>query len=249
MKRVAILTTLICFVCTAFAQNNEEEAVKKAIQAEVDAIAKRDFNAYQAVWQHDANAVTTFTSHYGYNTRRGWDSIGAATERDWKADPKPQFSQIKIENCTVRMNGNVAVVDYDAVVTPVDPQPNQFPYLKEFRNHNYETLVKDGDQWKVMSRVITQPETYAVDNDQAVETDINAMGYELIYAKKLNEAIEILKLNTKFFPNSFNTFDSLGEAYALAGNKKMAIENYEKSLKLNPKNTNGQEALVKLKAK
>ena len=50
-------------------------------------------------------------------------------------------------------------------------------------------------------------------------------------------------------PNSFNVFDSLGEAYALAGNKKLAIENYEKSMQLNPKNTNGEEALAKLKAK
>jgi TolA-binding protein len=41
----------------------------------------------------------------------------------------------------------------------------------------------------------------------------------------------------------------LGEAYALAGNKKAAIENYEKSVKLNPKSTSGPEALAKLKQK
>ncbi len=64
---------------------------------------------------------------------------------------------------------------------------------------------------------------------------------------KLNEAIEVLKLNVKLYPRSGNTFDSLGEAYALAGDKKLAIENYEKSIQLDPKNESGKAALAKLK--
>lgn len=53
---------------------------------------------------------------------------------------------------------------------------------------------------------------------------------------KIVEAIEILKLNVEKFPNSWNTYDSLGEAYLIKGSKELAILNYEKSLKLNPKN-------------
>ena len=45
----------------------------------------------------------------------------------------------------------------------------------------------------------------------------------------------------------WNTYDSLGEAYMMAGNKKLAIENYEKSIKLNPKSESGKAALAKLK--
>src|SRR5438034_420044 len=33
-----------------------------------------------------------------------------------------------------------------------------------------------------------------------------------------------------------NTYDSLGEAYGVAGEKDLAIKNYEKSIELNPKN-------------
>ncbi|TMI88896.1 MAG: tetratricopeptide repeat protein, partial [Bacteroidetes bacterium] len=44
-----------------------------------------------------------------------------------------------------------------------------------------------------------------------------------------------------------NTWDSLGEAYAAAGKKTEAIENYEKSLKLNPNSESGKTALAKLK--
>jgi tetratricopeptide (TPR) repeat protein len=56
-------------------------------------------------------------------------------------------------------------------------------------------------------------------------------------------------LNVEAFPESFNTYDSLGEAYAAAGEKELAIRNYEKSLQLNPNSQSGIDALKKLKAK
>jgi tetratricopeptide (TPR) repeat protein len=59
---------------------------------------------------------------------------------------------------------------------------------------------------------------------------------------KIVEAIEILKLNVEKFPNSWNTYNSLGEAYLIKGSKELAILNYEKSLKLNPKNLAGKKA-------
>jgi Tfp pilus assembly protein PilF len=48
------------------------------------------------------------------------------------------------------------------------------------------------------------------------------------------------------FPASFNTYDSLAEAYMLAGKKDLAIENYKKSIALNPNNSNGIKMLEKL---
>ena len=66
--------------------------------------------------------------------------------------------------------------------------------------------------------------------------------------KKFNEAIEVFKLNVKLYPNSSNTYDSLGEAYDAAGDKKLTIENYEKSIKLDGKNEEGKTILEKLKA-
>ena len=47
-----------------------------------------------------------------------------------------------------------------------------------------------------------------------------------------------------------NTCGSIGvRGYALAGNKKLAIANYEKSLELNPSNEAGKKALVILLTK
>jgi CubicO group peptidase (beta-lactamase class C family) len=80
-----------------------------------------------------------------------------------------------------------------------------------------------------------------------LESVVNTKGYDLIKEKKLKEAIEILKLNVFAFPKSGNAYDSLGEAYLEAGDKKAAVENYEKSLLLDPQNDNAKEVLKKLR--
>lgn len=68
----------------------------------------------------------------------------------------------------------------------------------------------------------------------ANENELNIYGYQLLNDGKQDKAIEILTLNTKRFPKSANTWDSLGEAYALKGDKKNAIANFKKSLTLDP---------------
>jgi hypothetical protein len=48
----------------------------------------------------------------------------------------------------------------------------------------------------------------------------------------MKEAIDAFKLNVKKHPDSWNVYDSLGEALALNGDKKGGIENYTKALKM-----------------
>jgi tetratricopeptide (TPR) repeat protein len=59
--------------------------------------------------------------------------------------------------------------------------------------------------------------------------------------------IEIMKVEVQEYPNSRNSYDSLGELYAQAGEREQAIENYEKSIELNPNNRGGIQALKNLK--
>jgi tetratricopeptide (TPR) repeat protein len=81
-----------------------------------------------------------------------------------------------------------------------------------------------------------------------VEAGVNQLGYELINDGKLDQAILVLKLNVEAYPGSFNTWDSLGEAYMDRGDKELAIENYSRSLELNPKNYGARDQLAKLRA-
>lgn len=81
-----------------------------------------------------------------------------------------------------------------------------------------------------------------------VEADINRLGYELINGNKLDQAILVLRLNVEAYPDSFNTWDSLGEAYMDRGDRELAIRNYTKSLELNPKNYGARDQLAKLRS-
>lgn len=78
------------------------------------------------------------------------------------------------------------------------------------------------------------------------EESFNALGYRLLGQGKVKEAIEIFKLNVEAYPDSWNVYDSLGEAYMNKGDTELAIKNYKKSLELNPKNDNAKEILKRL---
>ncbi|HSP95033.1 MAG TPA: serine hydrolase [Thermoanaerobaculia bacterium] len=79
------------------------------------------------------------------------------------------------------------------------------------------------------------------------EQQVNRVGYWLLAKKKTKEAIAVFERNVADFPTSWNVHDSLGEAYAADGERDRAMASYEKSLALNPANTNGADQLRKLK--
>ena len=81
------------------------------------------------------------------------------------------------------------------------------------------------------------------------EGEMDALGYHLCLEKHdAPSAIAILKINAEKFPESFNVWDSLGEIYYKSGNTAEAIQNYEKSLQLNPNNEDGKKMLEKIKS-
>ena len=63
---------------------------------------------------------------------------------------------------------------------------------------------------------------------------------------KIREAIEIFKLNVEEYPEAFNPYDSLGEAYMVNGNKELAVKNFTKALEIDPENLNAKKMLLKL---
>ena len=79
------------------------------------------------------------------------------------------------------------------------------------------------------------------------ENMLNRVGHRLLGRELIPAAIEVFRLNVEQFPQAFNTYDSLGEAYMIAGEREMAIRNYEKSLELNPRNLNAAEKIRELR--
>jgi CubicO group peptidase (beta-lactamase class C family) len=78
------------------------------------------------------------------------------------------------------------------------------------------------------------------------ENEINSIGYQLLQSGKIKEAIEIFKINVASFPKSGNVYDSLGEAYLSDGNKILALENYKKSVELDPSNEGGKKIIKEI---
>ncbi len=70
--------------------------------------------------------------------------------------------------------------------------------------------------------------------------------YQLMESGELEGAIAVCKLNVELFPEEFNPYDSLGEAYLKAGKTELAIQNYAKSLEFNPENTHAVRQLMLL---
>ncbi len=81
------------------------------------------------------------------------------------------------------------------------------------------------------------------------EEEMNQTGYEYLQSGKIREAIELFRLNTIAYPDSWNVYDSLGEALLKDGQTDLAIMNYKKSLELNPENENAGTILKELTEK
>ena len=80
------------------------------------------------------------------------------------------------------------------------------------------------------------------------EAGMNFFGYTLMYKNgEVNKAIKIFKLIIEAYSKSANVYDSLAEACMQIGDMRNAVKNYEKSLELNPENSNTIEILKRLK--
>lgn len=102
------------------------------------------------------------------------------------------------------------------------------------QNNSFATLsVKSG----LLKATGKTDEAEKIMNDGiaiATENELNLYGYQLLNNGEQEKAIQMFVLNTQRHPKSANVWDSLGEGYAIKGDKKNAITNFKKSLSLNP---------------
>ena len=101
-------------------------------------------------------------------------------------------------------------------------------------NANFTDLSIKSNLLKEMGKTAAAETIMKDAINASTENELNNYGYQLLADKDQDKAIELLTLNTQRHPKSANTFDSLGEAYALKGDKKNAIINFKKSLALDP---------------
>ncbi|UFH31875.1 tetratricopeptide repeat protein [Chryseobacterium sp. C-71] len=62
----------------------------------------------------------------------------------------------------------------------------------------------------------------------------------------LQSRLIVFQENAKLFPDKSNTWDSLGEAYLINGDKGNALKSYQKALALDPNSESAKAMIQKL---
>ncbi|MEW5924317.1 MAG: hypothetical protein AB1746_10045, partial [Candidatus Zixiibacteriota bacterium] len=69
------------------------------------------------------------------------------------------------------------------------------------------------------------------------EAVMNVLGYELLRGQRLDDAREVLRLNTLAYPNSANCWDSYADALTALGDNDGALKCYKKVMEVLPNDT------------
>ena len=79
-----------------------------------------------------------------------------------------------------------------------------------------------------------------------IQAEINILGYRLMGASRMDDALAIFQFNVDEFPDSWNVYDSLAEAHELRGDLAFALDQFRKSLAINPTSPSGLAAVQRL---
>lgn len=176
--------------------------------------------------------------------------LAAAIDRDLMRKGKPQIYGTQY----VRKGHNAKWEKYKFDTTQVTDEERKY--------YNVETLAEQKIKLRILN-LISVSDYYSqtksiektieliLDEKQKgdrseyniTESGINSFAYELMHAGKVDDALQIFKLNTELYPNAYNAFDSYGECLMKLNKKKEALIAYKKSLDLNPNNSTAKKIL------
>jgi tetratricopeptide (TPR) repeat protein len=243
MKLTVITLMLSAFATGALSQTNIEQDLKKFVLEETQSYRRGDSVKWASLYSHADNVTRAYSGNGFHSTQTGWKNFGPYII-EWMRNGPIGKRDIRIqhENLVFRNGGDLATMSYTQKYFLRDRDSLPLAHTFETR-----TLIREKGNWKIVSVGTIDSMSYATTDAEVMENIFNMSGYTYFAEKKYKEAIEVFKLNVTLFPNSWNVYDSLGEAYAADGNKELAIKNYERSIELNAKNDIGKEILKKLK--
>ena len=144
--------------------------------------------------------------------------------------PKSKEGMVYITSC----GGKLFIDSYNHIGSKLAgipyerPKRQLLPYLEYFMQKNdLDTGIEFITKHKNDSSFILR---------QDAEQIINNWGYEHLNTQQLEKAINLFKLNTTLFPNSANSYDSLGEAYLINGDSLRSLNVYKKAFLLDKEN-------------
>jgi len=235
------------FINAAFTQNqnssSEEETVKSVIMNETKSWAARNYDGWSNAWLHEKYISRMWSDPYTFVENLSWDSVNVGVKSEFKEYSTPLNADFSWSDWNIRIFNDCAWVSY--IQTSIYEGDKEHPY----QNREIRFLEKKNGLWKFVYLNSVSITAYQQLQTREAEYDLNSGGYRLLNQNKTDEAIEVFKLNVKLYPKSSNVYDSLGESYMKNGDKELAIQNYQRSLELDPKNENAKNMLNKLEEK
>ncbi len=108
-------------------------------------------------------------------------------------------------------------------------------------------LIADGAAGALATRLVDEREERPRLFGPLTERKLNTFGYELLNASQTDEAIAVLDASAALFPESSNTWDSLGEALWRAGRGTEAGDHYPRSLRLDETNDHARRMIQRIR--
>ncbi|MCH2081904.1 MAG: tetratricopeptide repeat protein [Saprospiraceae bacterium] len=131
--------------------------------------------------------------------------------------------------------------DRQTMIAELFPEESAgYQHYVKYNNPEQPTLLLEE---RIGDQKITEQELLSIGFDVI----INDLGYEwLNHIKHKKGAIKVFRYGLKLMPSNASLYDSLAEAYYENKEWDNALENYKKSLALDPKNNNAKEMISKI---
>lgn len=193
--------------------------------------------------------VNAFGQHYGYGWEIGQLSIGNTEEQLSTISHGGSvngytslITRVPSKKSLILLLNNTGGAPLNAMTIAIAgilyDKPYDFP-KKSIANSFSDVVEREG----IVAALDFYEEVKNSNNYYLNENEMNLLGYSFLQSGRTKEAISTFELNVEAYPNSFNVYDSYGEALLMLGDTNQAIENYKRSMQLNPGNQNGKQVL------
>ena len=217
------------------------------------------FNSYVSLdpsmwWDKQSllNTIAKTTFGEDYSTKSLYLGIANTMSRGMeiesvKKDTSPATEHIRalLKLDEILTNNNGKQLKYRGKYYPEDDH-GSVPLIAEydalrfiFDFYKFQIDFEDfmDEKSNLMNKLVSHYNNISKEFGEEIKPDeqmINAMGYQFMNMGQFEKSEQFFKLNITNYPESFNTYDSIGDLYSTMGEKDKAIENYKKSISLNP---------------
>lgn len=163
-------------------------------------------------------------------TGTNWEGVGVKPEIEIDAD---SALFVAVEKATIAAE-NYYEARKERIITN---------YQKSKQLIKNASELFEANQDEEAQRLVNKGLQNGLTHDFPDEYGINNLGYQYLRENNNQMAIAIFTFNVMTYPESANTYDSLGEAYLANGDQEPALKYYKKAFEMDPTNSNAEKII------